>query len=155
MSAARSPALCMRASFTWQAFAVWPTLSRGGSAWPAQDGTDAAGALREAGRHPVGGRLVVHAIGHRVRSITLSYDTFLVIMRVEVLLAVAELLRSRVVRVPEVRGDRSDQPRADVGGRRGDRLDHRVRLRREGQVDHGLGQVDPRLGQADELHRLR
>src|SRR2546430_2351927 len=56
---------------------------------------------------------------------------------------------------PRVGGHGPGRPARDVARRRVDRLDHGVRLRRQGQMDGRLGQVDPGLGQPDELHRVR
>ena len=120
-----------------------------------QDLADKPGPFGETGLHAVTRGLIVRPAVDRVRCVLLADDALGPVVRVDVALAVAEALGPGVVRVAQVVGDRADQARLHVRLGGADRLDHRVRLGREGDVDHRLGEVDPRLGQADELDRLR
>src|SRR5215213_2386697 len=103
---------------------------------------------------PVGG-LVVLTAHEGVREVLLLGDTVRLVVGVPVTLAVAQRLRARVVRIPQMRGHGARQPGPDVRRRGVDAVVRRVRLRGRREVDHRLGQDDPGLGHADELHRLR
>src|SRR5215471_10616900 len=120
-----------------------------------QDGPDPPGAFGDAGLLAMPRRLVVDAVRHRVRRVALRDDAVVEVVRVEVALAVADLARPRIVRIAKVRGHCAEQAGPDVGVGRADRLDDRVGLGRQRDMDDCLGQVDPGLRQPDELHRLR
>ena len=68
---------------------------------------------------------------------------------------VAQLGRARVVPVAQMGGHQAGLAFLDVTHRRAQRCRHRVRLRRGGQVNRGVGQRELRLGHADQLDRLR
>ena len=77
-----------------------------------------------------------------------------VVVRVHVALAVAELAAVVAPVAQRLRRPRRC-PLAHVCGRLVDRDVARVRLRRAREVDRRLREVEPGLGQADVLHRLR
>ena len=99
-------------------------------------------------------RLVVALALEAHRPVLLLDHVAGVVVRVPVALAVAELLRARVARVAQVRAARGRRSTAS-SMRAAERGEHAVRLRRARQVDRGLRQVQPRLGQADVLDGLR
>src|ERR1700689_3971500 len=68
----------------------------------AEDRPDPVGAFGDPGLQPVPGRLVICAVGHRVRSVALRDDAFVEVVRVPVALAVADLARPRIVRIAQV-----------------------------------------------------
>ena len=76
-------------------------------------------------------------------------------MRVDVALAAAELARAGVGGRAQRVGRMEVPVLADVGGRGVERGVGGVRLRRPREVDGRLREVQPRLGQADVLDRLR
>ena len=118
------------------------------SASPSTAGPDPprASAFRTVGR-----RLVVHPTLERVRTILLGNHPGGVVMGVDVALAVPERGRTLVVGVPQVRRHLLADARAHVGLGPPERHHHGVRLGRPGQVDHRLGQVQRRLGEAHVL----
>jgi hypothetical protein len=59
------------------------------------------------------------------------------------------------VRVTQVRWHCADQAVPHIGVGRANGRDDRIGLGCQRDMDHRLGQVDPRLRQPDELHRLR
>src|SRR5262249_15548667 len=83
----------------------------------------------------------VLAPADRVGRVLLRDDAVGEVMRVLVTLTVADPGSSAVAGVPQMGGHRPGQPGPDVGGCRVDRLDHRVRLGRQRQVDRRLGRV--------------
>ena len=100
-------------------------------------------------------RVVVVASDQLVWRVLLLGDTLGQVVRVGVGLGVPELGRAAVVAIAQGRRDGAGLTRPHVGQRGVDGADDRVRLGRQRQVDGGLGQVDARLGHADQLHRLR
>ncbi len=66
----------------------------------------------------------------------------------------AEPARARVVRVTEMSRHGTGTPRPDIGDGRVNGPDHRVGLRRQREMDHRLGQREPRLRQAYQLQGL-
>src|SRR5690242_20082974 len=74
----------------------------------AEDGPDALGALGDASLQAMPRRLVVPAIRHLVRCVTLRDDAVVEVVRVQVALTVADLARPRIVRVAQMRGHRPD-----------------------------------------------
>src|SRR5580704_3215344 len=156
-SAAFTPCLLPGPSASWLLLVVWLVVG----VWLvlgvrlAEDGPDPPGALGDAGLLAMSRRLVVGAIRHRIGSVALRDDAVVEVVRVEVALTVTDLARPRIVAVTQVRRHRAYEPVPDVGAGRADRLDHGVGLGRERDVDDRLGQVDPGLGQPDELDRLR
>src|SRR6266571_4268417 len=97
----------------------------------AQHGADAVGSIRVTGFGPVPGRLVVVTASEYVRCVLLSHQTAVMVVRVDVVLAVPEPARTRIVAVTQVCGHLADQTASDIGFGRANRLDHRVRLGRE------------------------
>src|SRR6185437_14001136 len=79
-----------------------------GLAGSAEDGPDALGALGDASLQAMPRRLVVPAIRHLVRCVTLRDDAVVEVVRVQVALTVADLARPRIVRVAQMRGHRPD-----------------------------------------------
>src|SRR3984957_17711728 len=120
----------------------------------AENGLDPTGAFGNAGLLAMPRRLVVDAVRHRIGSVALRDDAVIEVVRVTVALTVADLARPRIVRVAQVRRHRAYEPVSHVGAGRVDGLDHGVGLGRQRDVDDRLGQVDPGLGQPDELDRL-
>ena len=100
------------------------------------------------------GRLVVLRVGDHVGGVLLLGDAERLVVAVRVRRAVAELLRAGVVGVAQVRRHLADLAGAYVGARGVDGRDHGVGLRRDRQRDRGLGEVEPGLGHADQLHGL-
>ena len=76
-------------------------------------------------------------------------------MRVAVALAAAERLRAGIVGVPQVVGRRLGAVLAHLRPGRAQGLVGGVRLRRQRQVDGGLGEVERALGQTDTVDRAR
>src|SRR5271169_4933857 len=144
ISAAASAAFMTVPSASWLLLVVWL----------AENGPDPPGAFGDAGLLAMSRRLVVDAVRHRIGSVALRDDAVVEVVRVEVALAVADLARPRIVRITQVRRHRAHQPGPHVGAGRADRLDDGVGLGRQRDVDDRLGQVDPGLGQPDELDRL-
>ena len=100
----------------------------------------------------VGRGLVVRAVPELVGEVLLRHPALGVVVRIVVARPVPELLRPLVVGVPEVDGHLDRRAVAHVlAGAARCRAADAVRLRRGGQVDDGLGQVELRLGQADVL----
>src|SRR5580658_576158 len=155
-SAQKTAAISAASSATFMTgpSASWLLLCRLLFPWR-EDGPDPPGAFRDARLQAMLGRLVVGAVRHRVRSVTLRDDAVVEVVRVSVAFTVPDLARPRIVRVAQVRGHSAKQAGPDVGVGRADRLDDRVGLGRQRDMDHGLRQVDPGLGQPDELYRLR
>ena len=118
------------------------------------DAPDPLPALLDRGLGAQRGGLVVARVGDHVGGVLLLGDAERLVVAVGVGLPVADLLRARVVGVAQVRRHRPDLAGADVGAGGVDRLDHGVGLRRDGQRDRGLGEVEPGLGHPDQLHRL-
>ena len=81
-------------------------------------------------------------------------DLVLVVVGVAVPLSVAECFRAGVVRVAQVQGHDPGLPRPHVGESRVDADVGSVRLRRGREVHHSLGERNPPLRHADQLHRL-
>src|SRR5690349_19415356 len=79
-----------------------------GLASSAEDGPDALGALGDASLQAMPRRLVVPALRHLVRCVTLRDDAVVEVVRVQVALTVADLARPRIVRVAQMRGHRPD-----------------------------------------------
>src|SRR5437870_756023 len=99
-------------------------------------------------------RLVVLAALQLVREVV-DLEAGRVRMRVDVAPPVAEFLRAGVVGVAQrLRGPDVSQL-VHVSGRVRERADDGVRLRRAGEVERGLRQVQLRLRQPDVLERLR
>src|SRR5581483_406884 len=96
-------------------------------------------------------RRVVGAVGRRGGPVLLRHPAPWVVVRIVVTDPVTERGRRPVVAVPEVRGHLAGQPVADVLSRPPDAERCPVRLRCRGEVHDGLGQVELRLGEPDEL----
>src|SRR5690242_3486020 len=79
-----------------------------GLAGLAEDGPDALGAFGDAGLQAMPRRLVVPALRHLIRGVTLRDDAVVEVVRVQVALTVADLARPRIVRVAQMRGHRPD-----------------------------------------------
>src|SRR5439155_9688192 len=99
------------------------------------------------------GGLVVAGALEPDRPVLLLHAMAGVVVRVLVALAVPQLAQPGVAGgLLQVQRDGVGAGR--VGGRLAEGADHAVRLGRQGQVDGGLGQVQPRLRQPHVLHRL-
>ena len=85
----------------------------------------------------------------------LGIEAAWVVVWVDVALAAAELPRAAVARVAQRVGRPGLPELAHVGGRLLERDVGRVRLRRAGEVDRGLREVQAGLGKPDVLDRLR
>ncbi len=78
-----------------------------------------------------------------------------VVVRIDIALAVAELLRALVVGVAKLLRRAQVAVLAHVAGRSRERAHDRIRLRGPRQVDRSLRQIQLRLGQPHVLERLR
>src|SRR5216684_6964479 len=95
---------------------------------PVQNGPDPLGPVGETCLGAAAGWLIVPAPDHLIRRVLLRDDALLDIMRVLVVLAMAEARGARVVGIAQVRGHWAGQPGADVLPGRPDSLHHRVGL---------------------------
>src|SRR5918995_743349 len=94
---------------------------------------------------------VVHAGLDVVGPVLLGHPPRRRVVRVHVTLPVAELAGARVTGVPQVDGNRAGGAGAHVLDGGADPCDHGVGLGGEREVDDGLGEIEARLGHADEL----
>ena len=107
--------------------------------------------LAQLGLPALRARSVVHAGLHLGGPVLLRNPSRRRVVRVHVTLPVTELAGARVTGVPQVHRHGSRGAVAHVLDRGADPRDHGVRLRRQREVDDGLGEVETRFGHADEL----
>src|SRR5690606_26667541 len=100
-----------------------------------------------------GGPVVLDAV-HFLGQLPLGDHPAPVVVGIAVADAVAEVGGAPVVAVAQVRGDRAEPAGAHVADGPVDGGDHRVGLGGQRDVDDRLGEVDARLGQADQVHGL-